>query len=188
MKLLKLDGFVIDGLDVTQDKTYPYYDTCKQYISERVHPDDVNKMLETLKIENILRDIKQKGECVSIYRIYAHGETHYFQYKYIPLEGTGSIIAGFQNIDLLIADQKKQHDALEAALAKAERSNHAKTTFLNSISHDIRTPLNAIIGFTALASSHIDDPESVSGYLSKITTSSNHLLSLINDVPDKSHI
>lgn len=188
MKLLKLEGFVIDGLDVTQDKLYPYYATCKQYIGERVHPDDVNKMLEALKPESIMREIEKHGECVSTYRILADGETHYFQYKYIPLGGTDNIIAGFQNIDALIADEKQQHDALEAALAEAERSNHAKTTFLNSISHDIRTPLNAIIGFTALASTHIDDPESVAGYLSKITTSSNHLLSLINDVLDMSHI
>ena len=176
------------GLDVTQDRTYPYYATCKQYISERVHPDDVSKMLEALKIENIMREIEKHGESVSTYRVLADGETHYCQYKYIPLEGTGNIIAGFQNIDALIADEKKQHDALAAALAEAERSNHAKTTFLNSISHDIRTPLNAIIGFTALVSTHIDDQESVAGYLSKITTSSNHLLSLINDVLDMSHI
>lgn len=188
VRLLKLEGFVTNGLDITQNKTYPYYATCLQYISERVHPDDMNMMKEALKIENIMRVISERGESVSTYRILEKGETHYYQYKYIPLEGTGDIIAGFQNIDVLIADEKKQHDALEAALAEAERSNHAKTTFLNSISHDIRTPLNAIIGFTALASTHIDDPESVSGYISKITTSSNHLLSLINDVLDMSHI
>ena len=188
LRILKLEGFVTAGLDITQDRTYPYYSTCRQYISDRVHPDDVNMMLEAMKFENIMCEISEKGEYVSTYRVLDKGETHYYQYKYIPLEGTGDIIAGFQNIDALIADEKNQHDVLEAALAEAERSNHAKTTFLNSISHDIRTPLNAIVGFTALASTHIDDPESVAGYLSKITTSSNHLLSLINDVLDMSHI
>lgn len=188
VKLLKLDGYVIDGLDINQNKTYPYYATCKQYVSERVHPEDVETMLEAMKLENVMKEIREKGECVSTYRILVGGETHYFQYKYTPLEHSDNIIAGFQNIDQLIAKEKKQHDILEAALAEAERSNHAKTTFLNSISHDIRTPLNAIIGFTALAASHSDDPDSVNGYLQKITTSSNHLLSLINDVLDMSHI
>ena len=70
----------------------------------------------------------------------------------------------------------------------AQRSNLAKTIFLNNMSHDIRTPMNAIIGFTSLAAAHIDNKEQVQGYLAKITTSSNHLLSLINDVLDMSRI
>ena len=76
----------------------------------------------------------------------------------------------------------------ELHLDAAERANHAKTTFLNSMSHDIRTPMNAIIGFTALAQSHLDQPEQVEDYLGKIMTSSQHLLSLINDVLDMSRI
>lgn len=188
VKILKLDGYVIDGLDISQDKSYPYYATCRQYVSERVHPEDAEAMLEAMKLENVMKEIREKGEFVSTYRILAGGETRYFQYKYTPMERSDKIIAGFQNIDMLIEKEKKHHDILEAALAEAERSNHAKTTFLNSISHDIRTPLNAIIGFTALAASHSDDPESVNGYLQKITISSNHLLSLINDILDMSHI
>ena len=188
VKLLKLDGYVTNGLDITKNNVYPYYATCLQYIRERVYPDDAELLAEEMKMENVMREIREHGEYVSTYRILDNGEIHNFQFKYSPLDNSDHIIAGFQNIDALIAKEKKQHDILEAALAEAERSNHAKTTFLNSISHDIRTPLNAIIGFTALASSHTDDPESVSGYLSKITTSSNHLLSLINDVLDMSHI
>lgn len=70
----------------------------------------------------------------------------------------------------------------------AERANQAKTTFLNNMSHDIRTPMNAIIGFTSLAATHINEKERLKDYLSKIMTSSNHLLSLINDVLDMSRI
>ncbi len=69
-----------------------------------------------------------------------------------------------------------------------ESANRAKTTFLNNMSHDIRTPLNAIIGFTSLAESHIDDKEQVRDYLGKISVSGQHLLSLINDVLDMSRI
>ena len=70
----------------------------------------------------------------------------------------------------------------------AESANSAKTTFLNNMSHDIRTPMNAIIGFTSLAASHVDNKEKVKEYLSKISTSSEHLLSLINDILDMSRI
>ncbi len=78
--------------------------------------------------------------------------------------------------------------ALSLALVAAEQANHAKTAFLNNMSHDIRTPMNAIVGFTALAASHIDNKEQVQDYLGKISVSSQHLLSLINDVLDMSRI
>ncbi len=84
--------------------------------------------------------------------------------------------------------EKKQDQALKNALINAQSANKAKTAFLNSISHDIRTPMNAIIGFTALASTHIDSKELVKDYLNKISISGQHLLSLINDVLDMSRI
>ena len=83
---------------------------------------------------------------------------------------------------------ERQKIDLEDVLAAAQHANKAKTTFLNNMSHDIRTPMNAIIGFTSLAAAHIDNREQVQDYVSKITTSSNHLLSLINDVLDMSRI
>ncbi|MCI8517848.1 MAG: response regulator [Hungatella sp.] len=102
-----------------------------------------------------------------------------------------SFVGLFVDID----DEKKMEQRLEQqkidlqdALAAAQHANRAKTTFLNNMSHDIRTPMNAIIGFTSLAATHIDNTEQVEDYLAKITTSSNHLLSLINDVLDMSRI
>ena len=74
------------------------------------------------------------------------------------------------------------------ALAQAQYANKAKTTFLNNMSHDIRTPMNAIIGFTSLAATHLDNKEQIRNYLGKIMTSGNHLLSLITDVLDMSRI
>ena len=84
--------------------------------------------------------------------------------------------------------EKEQQDALRSALAAAEHANKAKTVFLNSMSHDIRTPMNAILGFTALATTHLDTPALVKEYLQKISVSGQHLLSLINDVLDMSRI
>lgn len=83
---------------------------------------------------------------------------------------------------------QEQRQLLEEALEHAQRSNRAKTIFLNNMSHDIRTPMNAIIGFTNLASSRIDNTEAVKDYLAKIMTASQHLLSLINGVLDMSRI
>ncbi len=88
----------------------------------------------------------------------------------------------------MAAQLERQKMDLQDALAAAQHANRAKTTFLNNMSHDIRTPMNAIIGFTSLAAAHIDNREQVQDYLAKITTSSNHLLSLINDVLDMSRI
>ena len=84
--------------------------------------------------------------------------------------------------------QNRDQQALKDALLAAEHANHAKTAFLNNMSHDIRTPMNAIIGFTSLAAAHVENTEQVSEYLAKIQVSSSHLLSLINDVLDMSRI
>ena len=83
---------------------------------------------------------------------------------------------------------REQQSQLSLALTAAQQANKAKTMFLNSMSHDIRTPMNAIIGFTALAQTHINNTEQVQDYLAKINTSSTHLLSLINDILDMSRI
>ena len=82
----------------------------------------------------------------------------------------------------------ESQDALSEALNKAEAANRAKTVFLNNMSHDMRTPMNAIVGFTALAIERLDSTALVKDYLSKIALSSQHLLSLINDVLDMSRI
>jgi len=83
---------------------------------------------------------------------------------------------------------QEQHRLLEEALDRAQRASRAKTVFLNNMSHDIRTPMNAIIGFTNLAATHLDERELVRDYLGKIKAASDHLLSLINDVLDMSRI
>ena len=88
----------------------------------------------------------------------------------------------------LVENERKQKTLLESALTQAQQANAAKTTFLSNMSHDMRTPMNAIIGFSAIAASHIDNTERVKDCLDKIMSSSNHLLSLINDILDMSRI
>ena len=103
----------------------------------------------------------------------------------------GSEVEGKTKYILVMSDRtadKQVNQALSNAVAAAETANRAKSTFLSNMSHDIRTPMNAIIGFTTLALSNINDTERVKDYLGKTLASSNHLLSLINDVLDMSRI
>ena len=103
----------------------------------------------------------------------------------------GSEVNGKKKYILVMSDRTsdwKMNHALSEAVRAAETANRAKSTFLSNMSHDIRTPMNAIIGFTTLAVSNIDDQKKVRDYLGKILSSSNHLLSLINDILDMSRI
>ncbi len=187
-KILKMDGYVTTGLVNDPDIVYPYETTCEQYISERVHPDDQDMMRDAMKIETVLQELEDKKEYVSAYKTLVKGKVHYYQFKYMRLENTNHIIAGFQNIDTLITKERKVQEKLEQALKAEEQSNRAKRVFMNSMSHDIRTPLNAIIGYTTLASSHIEDKSAVEKYLSRITTAGSHLIALVNDVLEMNQI
>ena len=120
---------------------------------------------------------------------YEHRETK--ERRWFHNIAMGSEVEGRAKYILVMSDRtadRQVNQALSDAVAAAETANRAKSTFLSNMSHDIRTPMNAIIGFTTLAISNIDDTERVKDYLGKTLASSNHLLSLINDVLDMSRI
>ena len=151
---------------------------------DRIKPEAVDSVLESVEKMKSGRD-----ENTYLWIHPTLGE------RYVRCGGTAVVIEGgwlfrgyHYDVDEIVREQQKQSEMLKDALAAAEHANRAKTTFLNNMSHDIRTPMNAIIGYTALAASHIDNKEQVQDYLSKITTSSSHLLALINDVLDMSRI
>lgn len=114
------------------------------------------------------------------------GRDHPFHFRAYRMTEDGKRWAVVVLTDL--TEDQKQKKLLEAALAAAEKANTAKSVFLTSMSHDIRTPMNAIVGMTAIASAHIDDRDKVLDCLSKITVANAHLLGLINDVLDMSKI
>ena len=120
---------------------------------------------------------------------YGHLETG--ERRWFHIVAMGSEVEGRTKHILVMSDRtadRQVNQALSDAVAAAETANRAKSTFLSNMSHDIRTPMNAIIGFTTLALSNIDDTDRVKDYLAKTLASSNHLLSLINDVLDMSRI
>ena len=192
-KIVKLEGYVIEGLRKDSVEEHPYDPILKQYIHTRVHPEDRQYLTEAIALNKVKEQLNANKEYTGSYRIQVDGESHHFQYTYVKVgenthEQNSFILAGFRNIDEMIRREQEQKEVLAEALAQAQYANNAKTTFLNNMSHDIRTPMNAIIGFTSLAVTHIDNKTQVQDYLSKILTSSNHLLSLINDVLDMSRI
>ena len=113
------------------------------------------------------------------------------EHRWFHIVAIGSVVNGKKKYILVMSDRtsdKKMNQALSEAVRAAENANRAKSTFLSNMSHDIRTPMNAIIGFATLAASSIEDRKKVRDYLGKILSSSNHLLSLINDILDMSRI
>ncbi|MDE7293243.1 MAG: transporter substrate-binding domain-containing protein [Oscillospiraceae bacterium] len=192
-KIIKLEGYVTEGLKKDSTEEHSYAPILEHYIRTRVHPEDRQELAEALSLDNVREKLSENEEYFGSYRILDNEEIHHFQYTYSKVtnndrEHDDFILAGFRNIDEMIRKEQEQKEVLAEALAQAQYANNAKTTFLNNMSHDIRTPMNAIIGFTSLAVTHIDNKEQIRNYLSKIMTSGNHLLSLINDVLDMSRI
>lgn len=181
------------------EEKYGHYENFLESISEYINTDvyekDRNEMIKAVNPDYI-RARLQKEDKFSVYmRDISGSGVRWFRFD--VNKGTDEDHVGMsftdvtekiqedERIRVKLEDQQKE---LENALNLAESANRAKTVFLNSMSHDIRTPMNAIIGFTNLASKHIDKTEQVRDYLNKINQSSEHLLSLINDVLDMSRI
>lgn len=168
------------------------FDTFTRFIqSDAIHPDD-RQLFAGLDFNSVRQMLAHTRKCSIRFRRNYSGQYLWSEMDIIKYEDIDSpanaLIIGFSEIDETVRRQEKQQEQLKEALNMAQAANRAKTTFLNNMSHDIRTPMNAIIGFTNLAAGHIDDKAKVSDCLSKIDKSSSHLLSLINDVLDMSRI
>lgn len=166
-------------------------ESLERYINTFVYEED-RKMLRQFTSLDRLREKSQSENLYSgNYRVCRGEEIEYFQMKVVRAgapDGSRGIVLGLRSVDAEIRSEMEQKNLLEDALMQANRASRAKSVFLSNMSHDIRTPMNAIVGFTALALTHIDHREQVEEYLGKIMTSGNHLLSLINDVLDMSRI
>ena len=161
------------------------------YISTCALDEDKELLRHTVTRQRLRQVLAEKPICSVNYRTACCGEIRYFQIK-AARAGDWSrqhnIVLGVRSIDEETRSDREKNAILEDALAQANRANKAKSTFLSNMSHDIRTPMNAIIGFTNLAIIHIDHQKQVREYLQKIMTSGNHLLGLINDILDMSRI
>ena len=166
-------------------------ESMEKYIEEWVYEEDRETLRHAISLDTLKEELSSKQVYSVNYRKQQDQQIIYFQMKAVNAgteDGSLGIVLGFRSVDAEIRREMEQNTLLEAALSQANRASKAKSVFLSNMSHDIRTPMNAIVGFTNLAITHIEQPDLVSEYLKKIQTSGNHLLSLINDILDMSHI
>lgn len=179
------------GPDIIFENKISYTESMEKYIQDVVYPEDQDMMRQSVSLDSLKEKLTGRKIYTVNYRKYKDNEIVYFQMKAVSTRtdaGSFGIVLGFRSVDADIRREMEQNTLLENALSQANRASKAKSVFLSNMSHDIRTPMNAIVGFTNLAITHLNEPKLVEEYLKKIQTSGNHLLSLINDILDMSHI
>ncbi len=178
------EGFVRSLVDDS------YGEERERYLRTVVAPDDYDQVSAAISREG-LEAFFASGELESTvtFRRILNDEENHVEVRILSLSGhPRTAVLAVRNIHAEIKEQLRQKRALQKALELAQHASAAKSTFLTNMSHDFRTPMNSIVGFTDLALEHTDDPARMADHLRKIKRSSNHLLSLINDVLDVSRI
>ena len=169
----------------------PFQDSMEDYIDQAVCPDDREALRQACSPEALGDRLSRSKTFYINYRALSRHGMAYYQIKAVRAgtwDGRRGIVLGVRDVDDATRVELEQKTLLREALSQANRANEAKSAFLSNMSHDIRTPMNAIIGFTTLLAKDAEEPAKVREYTRKITSSSHHLLSLINDVLDMSKI
>ena len=190
-ELFRIDEEMVHLLPAQEAVKITKFSDAFAFYSNLIMEEDRQAFLEGVKPENIIRNTEDKLiYSVPFRRVFEDG-IHYYRLEFAKLDigGRGSsVVGGFKDVDEEVRKEQQIQQALRDAIDAANASNKAKSDFLSSMSHDIRTPMNGIIGMTAIAANNLDDRERVEDCLRKITESSNHLLSLINEVLDMNKI
>ena len=194
-KTIKLENDAVKSIDIDSSGAHSFREMMSCYVKNRVYDEDREKILFALSSEGIAQNLADRDEYSQTYRIIENGDIHYCQVKIIRAQQDGQYIIGFQNIDSLILEEKRQQKLYEEALSETQkayeevkRANVAKTNFLSRMSHDIRTPINGIVGMTHIMETEIDSREVVEDSLQKIKILSHQLELLINDVLEMGRI
>ena len=188
---IRIDERDTGAFTADENGNIDYKQSIECYINEVVYAEDRETLQQFCLVENLIQALQKKKMEYVNYRSKISGEIMYYQLKAVRAGDWNKmygVVLGLRSVDEEIRREMEQKNLLENALMQANQANKAKSVFLSNMSHDIRTPMNAIVGFTGLAITHIDNREQVEEYLKKIMTSGNHMLSLINDVLDMSRI
>lgn len=172
-----------------QTRCFHWYVT--DYVNVWVHPEDKEMVLETTSPNYIRKKLSTEKTYYLNYRGIENNEIRYLQLRIVDVskkEHVSQIVMGYRRVDEEILLEMEKKRLLEDALHKAELSNIAKNTFLANMSHDMRTPLNAILGFTELSKKHVHDANAMQHYLHKIESSGRQLLDLIDKVLELSRM
>ena len=162
--------------------------TMLEIAESRLYSYDYNLFIGAVSLENLRMKMESEESCNVVFRAITGRGPEYFRMRVIRADSGHKAFVGVSCIQEEMSREMQQRKLFEEALDRARSADSAKSTFLTSMSHDIRTPINAIIGLTGIASNHLDDPEKVADALEKIKTSGRHLLGLINNVLDMSRI
>ena len=168
-----------------------YEDAKANYINNFVAPSDRERLEKELTLENIIANTTSKKVFGVVFKRVVGDKECYYRIEFAQVQlpnGKTGIVAGFKDVDDDVRKEQEIQQVLRDAIDTANASSKAKSDFLSSMSHDIRTPMNGIIGMTAIATAHLDDRERVEDCLKKISEASSHLLSLINEVLDMNKI
>ncbi len=191
----KITDFRLNALSLEVQEIYGdkrlFTQRVKDFAEVMLADEDRQRYIDCMSTNHIMRELSKRPEFLTNIHIKDKDGTSLYQIKVVrsvDYRDTLNVIIGLRNIDEETRQEIRQRELLEEARNRAELANAAKSSFLFNMSHDIRTPMNAIMGFTGMAQRHIDDKELVTDYLSKIELSSGHLLSLINDVLDMARI
>lgn len=172
-------------------KLLTYEDAKANYIKNFVAPSDRERLEKELTLENIVANTTSKKVFGVVFKRVVGDKECYYRIEFTQVQlpnGKTGIVAGFKDVDEDVRKEQEIQQVLRDAIDTANASSKAKSDFLSSMSHDIRTPMNGIIGMTAIATAHLDDRERVEDCLKKISEASSHLLSLINEVLDMNKI
>ncbi len=164
-----------------------YHQFIAEYLDTWIHPMDRETFARVMDPEYICQKLSEQNTYYINFRIVDGNEVQCLQLCLVNTDTNhhvSRIIVGSRRVDQEIQHEMEQKQMLEEALNNANLAIVAKNTFLSNMSHDMRTPLNAIFGFTSLAKAHINDEEALHGYLDKIETAGKHLLNLIEKVLD----
>ncbi len=188
---LRVSPRVERPLDTLFDGKKSLEESLGAYARIMVVPEDQDVLLNALSPESLKKELAAQGRVHVNYRAKRANGEEYCQATVVHTgdwQKSRTIVLGLRSVDKQTRDEMMRRELVEEALQQANKANAAKSAFLSNMSHDIRTPMNAIMGYTTLATNHIGQPEKVQSYLEKISSSSAHLLSLINDILDMSRI
>ncbi len=190
-KVYKIEPSEVDIYNRCNNDNDNYHELLSKYINHYVYEEDRLKMLNVIDPAYIKKELTDKNVIITPYRFNNRKDISHWEVKIFKLLESGlenKVVIAFSNKDEEVRESELRREELEKAMNEANSANVAKSNFLAQVSHDIRTPLTAISGFTNLAKEFIDDKNKVKDYLDKLDIANKHLNKLVNDILDMRRI
>ncbi len=191
-RAVRQDKRMLDNLNAEGPAVHRYSEAMQSFLNNSLQPDSIGPLQELCDPNAVIRRLREEKGFTVRYRILPNPQNQeFFEMHFVDVsenEDEHAMVLGVRCVDEAVQEEQTQKQLLQDALETANRASAAKSDFLSKMSHDIRTPMNAIIGMTAIAAAHADNPDRVRDALGKISSSSRHLLGLINEVLDMSKV